>query len=466
MTNARPLGSILAACIAFGLAGCASVSVFKVDHKTGKLVEGAAEGLRFYLPRPYISVFEPFIIASEVYLAKGELSPDGNYVLLTQVPQGLDAIVNSELKNNNKQTMGPLAIPAQSVIARGTLFGAPQSAPAVEAPKDEKKEEAKKEDKKPETGAPAAGVLNFKVTVDNTAYAVTPQPRYFNVLWLPDFDEQYVVQAKAGLGNSGVILTLGQGWSLQGLDAKIDNSAVVKPLLDFYSGTLGALQKLATAKIQAPLAALAGGPQGAKVEDKSAKAQFEGGTPVTVKVTKVRIVAPGLYPILKPSEVAAAKGANPDTKRVLTPAPPLTNIAFNTYDAVVIEAARSTGDTALRIHQYVDTTTPNVQAQVPVPEPEPVNTPAKPPATPDSKAALAALNSALSNPANITTKGEYFVATITTTGGAKVQLRVRKDGTGGKLDKLPDEAATKKLVIDVLKKHKLDVKAENITIAR
>src|ERR1700682_4283954 len=39
--------------LAVGLSGCATVSVNKVDHTTGKVVDGAAEGLRFYLPRPY-----------------------------------------------------------------------------------------------------------------------------------------------------------------------------------------------------------------------------------------------------------------------------------------------------------------------------------------------------------------------------------------------------------------------------
>ena len=60
----RPLALLAAALL---LAGCAQVLVNKVDRATGQVVPNSAEGLRFYLPRPYVSVFEPFIVASEVW---------------------------------------------------------------------------------------------------------------------------------------------------------------------------------------------------------------------------------------------------------------------------------------------------------------------------------------------------------------------------------------------------------------
>ncbi len=338
------------------LAGCAQVTVNKVDRRTGQVVKDAAEGLRFYLPRPYVSVFEPFIVASEVYLARGEMSPDGNHVLLTQVPPGMAEIV---AQATGTPGMGPLrSIDAARVQVAPAATGGAQSAAAPAAP-SASAASAPAPAASAVPPAVAGGVLNFKATNDNSAFAVTPQPRYFNILWLPDFDEQYVVSAKAGLGNAGVVLGFGQGWSLQALEATVDNSAIAKPLLDFYSGTLGALQKLATAKIEAPLVALtgqAGG--GAQSAAATAATTFAGGTPVTLKVTRVRIVAPGLYPVLKPGELSEMKLDAAQARRILAPVPPLTNIAFNTYDVVVIEAARSTGDSALRIQQYVDVTAP------------------------------------------------------------------------------------------------------------
>lgn len=455
--------------------GCASVSVHKVDPKTGAIVQGAAEGLRFYLPRPYVSVFEPFIVSSDVYLARGELSPDGNYVLLTEVPTGLGAIVNPGLKDNKPQGMGDLAIDAGRVFAVPSVRGGPQSASADEEKKDDeaakddkgkegdkpkdadKKDTGKEEKKEPPTALP--GILSYKATNDNAAFAVTPQPRYFNVLWLPDFDEQYVVTAKPGFGNSGVVLNFGQGWSLQGLDAKVDNSAAVKPLLDFYSSTIGALQKVATAKIQGPLAMLGGGPQSKPATgDKTAKSEFKGGTPVTVKVTRVRIAAPGLYPILKPREMETLPA---ERSRILAPVPPLTNVAFNTYDAVVIEAARATGDTALRIHQYVDSTAPGAaQPGTPGTAGGPTPTPAN-----DLAAPQKALNVELSKPGNKTKKGEFYEATVTRDGNAvKVLLRKRTGTSQGTRDALPDAAAVRKIVADTLKKQGVEVTADNVVI--
>lgn len=436
-----PVRTVAAMLALAGLAaGCASVSVLKLDAGTGKVVEGAADGLRFYLPRPYVSVFEPFIIASEAYLASGEVSPDGNYVLLTQVPPGLEQLVNKNLAEGKQASMGELKVDASQVRVVERGGGAPQSAAA--APAGPASEAGAAEATKPEV---SGGLLKYKAANDNSAYAVTPQPRYFNILWLPDFDEQYVVSAKAGLGNAGVVLGFGQGWSLQSLDATVDNSALAKPLLDFYSGTLAALQKVATAKIEGPLGALAGGPQSATAT------AFKGGTRVTVKVTKVRVVAPGLYPILKPREAAArpegsAAAALDEShaKRILAPVQPLTNIAFNTYDVIVIEAARTTGDSALRIQQYVDTTGAATDDR---------SAGARDGSQPALDTALRELRIELSKPANTTIAKEYFVPSIArdASGGVKLTLTKRSDGTAGALSALPDDATLKAKVNELLK---------------
>lgn len=459
----------LLAC-ALALAGCASVSVYKVNS-AGRIDKDTPEGLRFYLPRPYVSVFEPFIISSTVYLARGEVSPDSNYVLLTQVPKGLDALVNTDLSGGTQQTMGRMRIDAAQVRVSERPLGRPQSASAADP--------AASAASAPATAASAAsapeatkaeikgGVLNYKAVNDNSAYAVTPQPRYFNILWLPDFDEQYVVTAKAGLGNAGVVLGFGQGWSLQSLEATVDNSAVAKPLLDFYSGTLGALQKVATAKIEAPLAALTGKPQsvGAGGGTAVTAATFEGGTPVTVKVTKVRVVAPGLYPVLKPKEVQAPLPSNV-ADRILAPSQPFTNIAFNTYDVIVIEAARTTGDSALRIHQYVDSTvpgsTPGSTAQDPANEPNPGAN-----AGPGLDKALRDLRSELSKPENATTGKDYFVPTMTRDGSAiKVTLTKSTGGPTGTLAALPDDATIIDKVVKFLKAANVTVLPANVTVKR
>lgn len=440
--------------VLISMLGCASVSVQKLDRSTGKVVDGAAEGLRFYLPRPYVSVFEPFVISSEVFLARGELSPDSTYVLLTQVPTGLAAIINEDLAKGRQTSMGDLKVDATQVrvAERG---GAAQAAAVPTSPASAASSpEASKPDVK-------SGILNYKATNDNGAYAMTPQPRYFNILWLPDFDEQYVVSAKAGLGNAGVVIGFGQGWSLQSLDATVDNSAIVKPLLDFYSGTLGSLQKLATARIEGPLGALTGGPQSANAASQNANAtSFKGGTQVTVKVTKVRIVAPGLYPILKPKEIDGVKLDKEQAQRILAPVPPLTNIAFNTYDVVVIEAARATGDSALRMQQYVDTAASGSSAG------KGSDTSATD-GGPTTKA-LGDLRIELSKPENATTGKDYFVPAIGRDASGAITVTLTKTGGGptGTLAALPDDAMLKTKVTTVLKAAGATVSSDQITIKR
>lgn len=508
----RTWGAMLAAAALVGMAGCASVSVYKVDRVTGKIKQDAAEGLRFYLPRPYVSVYEPFIVASEVYLASGEMSPDSQYVLLTEVPDGLRRLVNAKLVKGD-QRMGGVRIDAAQVQVSKEAKGmkakprvaGPQSAPLDATPGDAPltdSEDAPAEAPSPASApsapaeaasaasaasaatAPAGsrgadnGVLNYKAVNDVNAYAVTPQPRYFNILWLPDFDEQYVVSGKAGLGNAGVLLGFGQGWSLQSLDAHIDNSATAKPLLDFYAGTIGALQKVATAKIEGVLGVMGGAPQGAPVnaDVQRASSTFTGGTPVTLKVTKVRIVAPGLYPILKPQEAAGIRLSDEQARRVLAPVPPLTNIAFNTYDVIVIEAARPTGDSALRIQQYVDSSAPGSRdgAKMGANGPQAAMASAAHAASgaqPVPVASLAEaqrqLNMVLSKPENATVNKMYFLANVTQDGGVvKVKLRKRLQGPTGTLSALADDAAIKALVVSELGKRKVSVAAEHITVQR
>lgn len=310
-------------------------------------------------------------MASTVHLVEGELSADRQFVLITKLPPGLDpqrfAIAGAST------TTGAVRIAAGTVgVVGGRVESAGPDAPAP-APANRAASAPAPAASAASAPAPAApvkssGVLNLKASNDNAAFAVTPQPRYFNILWLPDFEEQYVVSARAGLGNAGATIGLGQGWSLQSLDVTVDNAALTQPLLDFYGATLASLQKLSTARIEAPLALLSGkgGQQSAGTPGAADARVFEGGTPLTLKITEVRVAAPGLYPILKPRELQAAAAVGPAAtaaqRRILQPVYPYTNIAFNTYDVVVVEAVRPTGDSALRIHQYVDSSGPGAAA--------------------------------------------------------------------------------------------------------
>lgn len=340
------------------VAGCASVHVMKVNDGD------RLEGIPFYLPRPYVQVFEPFVIGSKAYLVSGRVSDDGKYLLIDNVKDqaGLDGLFQSDVSKEPTT-----AVPMSQVRPAGSmplLTGAPQGdpAPAASAPAS-----AASAASAPASAASAAApvesqpVGNFNVSVTNTTAVFPPTlgRRFFDVVWMPDFDEKYVVQATPGLGNLNIGVTMTQGWGLYGLDAKVDNSAIVKPLLDFYSTGLDALSKLAKSKIF-PAGALATG--GGSPQGDVGGQQFAAGTRVTIKVTRVQVVAPGMYPILKPkekSDVTEATASERDMVIRHIPQRPYTNIAFNTYEVAVIEAAKPSGDTPMNLQRYFDQTGPD-----------------------------------------------------------------------------------------------------------
>jgi hypothetical protein len=391
------------------LAGCATVKIQRVGPGP------QPEGLPFYLPRPYVSVYEPFVIATKAYLVEGELSADGKHILLTNVVGDLDGHLKLKLGT---------AIPASMVVPLGTAPAAPSKggpeaggtaaapAPGAAAPSPAKTPA--------DTAAPTPaqpGVSAMKVTSDATAFFVTPNRRYFDVLWLPDFDEKYVIQSKPRLGGASVQVSLAQGWALQGLNTSVDNSAITKPLLDLYGTSLGLIGDLAKAKL-APITAILGKPQASVTPDKSALS-FGGGAPITLKVTIVQVVAPGLYPVLKPSEFKAGLPSTVDGMYV--PVPPYTNIAFKTYEAIVVEAAKPDGDTPMNFQRYYDAD-PAGGAQA---------APAKPDAGTPYTSTTGDQMKARINPSLKNTKGSdgaYWEATAVTQTGDQVKVTVHLVG--------------------------------------
>lgn len=356
-------------CALLVLAGCASVKVIKVNEG-----QPQPEGIPFYLPRPYVQVYEPFVVSSKVFLSVGQLTPDGQYLLIDNVKGDLGGMLAADL---SKESSVRFPASAVSLVSPPVLTAGPQmgdagaQAPAAAASTPATGTSAPK----PAASAPEApsstpvGQYNMSVTQSATPFPTTLGRRFFDVVWMPDFDEKYVIQGQQGLGNATVGVTMVQGWGLYGLDARIDNSAIVRPLLDFYSTGLGALSKLAQSKIL-PASALMGAPQSGDSEGGKPLETAKGlvpGTRVSVKVTKVLVAAPGLYPVLKPKEVGseAAKDQDTDKARVLIPQRPYTNVAFNVYEVVVVEAAKPTGDTPMNLQRYFDVDGQGKTASVP-----------------------------------------------------------------------------------------------------
>lgn len=357
---ARIRSNFLFISASIAMSSCSSVQVFKVAEGTTQ-----PEGIPFYLPRPYVQVFEPFVVGSKAYLVSGKLSPDGKYLLVDNVSDAgkLDGLFRSDLSKEEQVTV-PVNI-IRKAGATPSVNGLPAGAqgemetPAASTPAASAASAPGNSASAPDRAgsAPTGSQLtgNFNVSVTNTTALFSPTlgRRFFDVVWMPDFDEKYVIQGRPGLGNTNIGVTMTQGWGLYGLDARVDNSAIVKPLLDFYSTGLDALSKLAKSKIF-PAGELTGGGEQGAIET----AELPPGARVTVKVTRVQVVAPGLYPILKPKEESALSEKSDDSARDLVvrhlPVRPYTNIAFNTYEVVVLEAAKPSGDTPMNLQRYFD----------------------------------------------------------------------------------------------------------------
>lgn len=346
--------------------GCASVHVYKV-------VEGKdqPEGIPFYLPRPYVQVYEPFVVASDVFLAAGQVSPDGKYLYIDNV--AAKGALASILVTDPAKDTAIARVPVANVRIVPTLTaGAPQSGSDAGSDSGDGKQADKPA---PAASSPAAvasapagaasgagggttgpvGQFTATVSQSSVPFPSTLGRRFFDVVWMPDFDEKYVVQSKPGLGNANVGVTMVQGWGLYGLDARIDNAAIVKPLLDFYSTGLGALSQLAKTKIL-PASVVTGGVQSGPGD--GGAGALAAGTRVSVKITRVSVAAPGLYPVLKSKESAEVRDAvsgNEVAAKLLIPRRPYSNIAFNIYDVLVIEAAKPSGDTPMNLQRYFDT---------------------------------------------------------------------------------------------------------------
>jgi len=325
----------------FLLASCASVTVRKVPVPTQYLQwtddlqrrADAMEGLRFYLPRPFVNVFESFPVRTDIFLARGEVSADGKYVVLSEVEPtsrlyeylasmawegGIPTrfiFSGAAVQPHSRSPLGGLQDLTQllgafskirdkaaqaSAIAAGLTSTTPTgTAPAAAPPAPAAQ---------PSAPAAPTGINERRVRNDNGAFAYQPLRGSFDIVYLPDFDEQYVVTSQAGLGNAKVQMNLGQGWSLQGFDSLVDNSELNRRIFDLIDTSIR-IAKQAAGAFMGGLPGLAGaalGPAGAILpHERAALAKEEPvpGTPVLLKIVVVHYAAKGLYPIIKPREL-------------------------------------------------------------------------------------------------------------------------------------------------------------------
>lgn len=303
--------SLCAAFVTFASAGCATVSVRKVPTPTQYVrwtdemqrEADRIEGIRFYLPRPFISVFESFPVRTDIYIANGVVSPDGQFVLIRGIRP------ESGLGNYMARQTVEVAVPRREVLRPSSpeLQGdVEDEEAAAEAGAESPQESDGAPPAQPEAPAPPrprTGITQGTVTNDNGAFAYQPLRGNFDLVYMPDFEEQYAVSGSADLGNTTFAVNLGQGWSLQGFNSLTDNSQLNDRIFDVIDTSIELAKTAATKGLDRLLADMAAGgtkaiePQGDVMEE------ADPGTPVTLKIVVVHYAAKGLYPVIKPREL-------------------------------------------------------------------------------------------------------------------------------------------------------------------
>jgi hypothetical protein len=302
---------------ALGLLGCAQASIRKVPNRSDydtwtdgmqARVDGMC-GLRVYGSRPYVVVHQAFPLPpSESFLVDGVVSADGKFIRLDpKASRGGSkdcALLSEGLKHFSgggdtyvvpstalwKSQGTPAATTAGNPKAEGTVVTAP-ALPASPA-------HAKAEDR-------PSGDTSLSLQTELDAWATRKLGERFEIVYLPDFEEQYVIDPQANLGSARVAMTQGPGGQLLAMGMQVDNSAITRPLVDAYTKAVEAVgTRLTTALGTDPADSLVT-PKAEGVEVGEVKTAT--GHPITVRVHVLTMASPGIYPVLKASEVVDSR---------------------------------------------------------------------------------------------------------------------------------------------------------------
>ena len=308
---------LIAALVA--LSGCANINP--------KLATDSDPGLRYYLTRPFVAVKQPYPVESSAYLVTGVVSADGKWVSLTAIPEALASRAPSALVAGGRLPVSSILIAKPRSEVDAIAHGADEE---PEEPAEPAEPEPAEEPAAPPTKL--MGTSNISVTTDLTALVRFELSKSISLVFLPDYDREFVIDTRHKLGTTRVTLNLGPGGTLLGMSGEVDNSAVTMALLDsmksLLTGGTDRLLGFVTGAATAPAAAEAHG---------AARAFKElAGQTVTLRAHLVKFAAIGVYPIVKPSEVAAYGQAQNTGRKFLLPVAGY-QIPYDYYEVLFFE---------------------------------------------------------------------------------------------------------------------------------
>jgi hypothetical protein len=203
--------------------------------------------------------------------------------------------------------------------------------------KEEKKEEEKKEkeeekakDSKVKTSTVSASASTSGDPTTNPLISVSSS---FDVLMLPDFDEQYAIDHESGIGIASLELGMENGWMVEKASVEIDNSRLGQFIVATSEKLVDFGLEVARAATSLKLPSLF-----AKDDAEQQSGDLVEGSAVLLKIRYAVEAQRGLYPVLKRSETSTkAPVSSFKNGTVYVPYPPLTVVAYDTRRYVDVE---------------------------------------------------------------------------------------------------------------------------------
>ena len=281
----------LLALMALTVAGCANIDPIPITDDN----RFTATGIRYFESRPFVVVNKPFPLASETALVDARISADGKTIL-----------ISSELKEPflHFAEDGALSAASTLILQSDEPVGADAQGSAGDSDDDSngKPSIPTVPDDAHSTAGEKTGTSSLTLTTDNTGMPIFALNEYLSMNYLPDFEREFVINTEARFGNKDIEMVRGPGGVLLGLNAEVDNSAILGPLMGAYGEVISAGTSALLAAIS-PGGAAAALAQGAAVVEQVPPELRD--QRMTLRLHLVKFATVGIYPVVKPSEIEA-----------------------------------------------------------------------------------------------------------------------------------------------------------------
>lgn len=215
--------AIVCCLVALVATGCGTITAHKVTYE-----DATTEGVRYWLPTPYLMVSEPVSLfeTQSLWTSRGN-----ELVRLCEADCPAADAPPADARDEDR------AAARRYETDRGDELPIPGRSPAGE-------DRREASDDKP---APTGN--DGKKLGGGGKPAVNPGA--ISIVWLPDYCQMYAVQGRAGLGSQSLKVTLEDGWRLSSIDSETDNTQILESLTSLAKTFLETRADVKTAEIEA-----------------------------------------------------------------------------------------------------------------------------------------------------------------------------------------------------------------------